>query len=85
MKYGLYLLVMLLMQLTPYGQPVAPSNKKSANSATILFDAFSKNATLTKGWGFSSLIEFGGKRIFCLMRAAMPTCSSKIFCTWVLI
>lgn len=33
------------------------------NNATILFDAFSKDSTLTKGWGFSSLIEYNGKLI----------------------
>lgn len=34
-----------------------------ANNVTILFDAFSKDSTLTKGWGFSSLIEYNGKII----------------------
>ena len=35
----------------------------ASNSATILFDAFSKDTKLKKGWGFSTLIEFNGKNI----------------------
>jgi 7,8-dihydropterin-6-yl-methyl-4-(beta-D-ribofuranosyl)aminobenzene 5'-phosphate synthase len=30
---------------------------------TILFDAFGKPSDLKRGWGYSSLIEYGGKRI----------------------
>ncbi|WP_338688137.1 MULTISPECIES: MBL fold metallo-hydrolase [unclassified Bradyrhizobium] len=30
---------------------------------TILYDAFGKDATMTKDWGFSALVEIGGKRI----------------------
>lgn len=33
------------------------------NSATILFDAFAKDSALGKGWGYSTLIEYNGKRI----------------------
>ncbi len=31
--------------------------------ATILYDAFGKPSTLKRGWGYSALIEYGGKRI----------------------
>lgn len=41
--------------------PALPS--QTANNALILFDAFSKDASLTKGWGYSSLIEYNGKLI----------------------
>jgi len=34
-----------------------------SNNALILFDAFSRDTTLVKGWGFSSLIEYNGKQI----------------------
>jgi 7,8-dihydropterin-6-yl-methyl-4-(beta-D-ribofuranosyl)aminobenzene 5'-phosphate synthase len=34
-----------------------------ANRVTILYDAFGKSAAMTKAWGFSALVEFGGKRI----------------------
>lgn len=30
---------------------------------TILYDAFGKNPSMTKAWGFSALVEYGGKRI----------------------
>jgi 7,8-dihydropterin-6-yl-methyl-4-(beta-D-ribofuranosyl)aminobenzene 5'-phosphate synthase len=36
---------------------------KYENNALILFDAFSKDSKLTKGWGFSTVIEYNGKRI----------------------
>ena len=49
------LLFMVLYNISLYSQ--------SPNNAQILFDAFSKDTTLTKGWGFSSLIEYNGKRI----------------------
>jgi 7,8-dihydropterin-6-yl-methyl-4-(beta-D-ribofuranosyl)aminobenzene 5'-phosphate synthase len=34
-----------------------------ANRVTILYDAFSKSAEVTKDWGYSALVEYGGKRI----------------------
>jgi 7,8-dihydropterin-6-yl-methyl-4-(beta-D-ribofuranosyl)aminobenzene 5'-phosphate synthase len=30
---------------------------------TILYDAFGKPSTLKRGWGYSSLVEYGGKRV----------------------
>lgn len=36
---------------------------QSANRVTILYDAFGKSPAMTKGWGFSALVEYGGKRI----------------------
>jgi 7,8-dihydropterin-6-yl-methyl-4-(beta-D-ribofuranosyl)aminobenzene 5'-phosphate synthase len=39
------------------------SESQTGNNALILFDAFSRDSSLTKGWGFSSLIEYNGKRI----------------------
>lgn len=35
----------------------------NTNNALTLFDAFSRDTTLIKGWGFSSLIEYRGKLI----------------------
>src|SRR6266851_822819 len=34
-----------------------------SNRVTILYDAYGKSSTLTKDWGFSALIEYGGKNI----------------------
>jgi glyoxylase-like metal-dependent hydrolase (beta-lactamase superfamily II) len=36
---------------------------EAPNRVTILYDAFGKSAAMTKAWGFSALVEFGGKRI----------------------
>ena len=33
------------------------------NQVTILYDAFGQSAGMTKDWGFSALIEYGGRRI----------------------
>ncbi len=35
----------------------------SAGQITVLYDAFGKTSTMKKDWGFSALIEYGGKRI----------------------
>jgi 7,8-dihydropterin-6-yl-methyl-4-(beta-D-ribofuranosyl)aminobenzene 5'-phosphate synthase len=40
-----------------------PCIAQSANRVTILYDAYGKSSALTKDWGFSALIEFGGKNI----------------------
>ena len=29
----------------------------------VLYDAFGKDATMTKGWGYAALVEISGKRI----------------------
>ncbi len=36
---------------------------QSGNRVTILYDAFGKAPAMTKAWGFSALVEYGGKRI----------------------
>jgi 7,8-dihydropterin-6-yl-methyl-4-(beta-D-ribofuranosyl)aminobenzene 5'-phosphate synthase len=35
----------------------------SAGQITVLYDAFGNTSTMKKDWGFSALIEYGGKRI----------------------
>jgi 7,8-dihydropterin-6-yl-methyl-4-(beta-D-ribofuranosyl)aminobenzene 5'-phosphate synthase len=37
--------------------------QSSTGQITVLYDAFGKTSTMTKDWGFSALIEYGGKRI----------------------
>jgi hypothetical protein len=39
------------------------SAAQSANRVTILYDAFGKNASMKKDWGFAALIEVNGMRI----------------------
>ena len=36
---------------------------QSGNRVTILYEAFGKSPAMTKAWGFSALVEYGGKRI----------------------
>jgi len=38
-------------------------SQSSTAQITVLYDAFGKASTMTKDWGFSALIEYGGKRI----------------------
>ena len=42
-----------------------PSARAEASAAqiTVLYDAFGKTSMMKKDWGFSALIEYGGKRI----------------------
>ena len=39
------------------------SAQSGATQITVLYDAFGKTSTMKKDWGFSALIEYGGKRI----------------------
>jgi 7,8-dihydropterin-6-yl-methyl-4-(beta-D-ribofuranosyl)aminobenzene 5'-phosphate synthase len=48
-------LALLLSASLCYGQ--------SENRTTILYDAFGRSPKLTKDWGFSTLVEYAGKRI----------------------
>ena len=38
------------------------SAQSGATQITVLYDAFGKTSTMKKDWGFSALIEYGGKR-----------------------
>lgn len=51
-------LVLLLSGYTIHERLAAPANR-----VTILYDAFGTSATMIKDWGFSALVEHGGKRI----------------------
>ncbi len=39
------------------------STSRAADSVTIVYDAFGADKQLTKDWGFSALVEHGGKKI----------------------
>jgi 7,8-dihydropterin-6-yl-methyl-4-(beta-D-ribofuranosyl)aminobenzene 5'-phosphate synthase len=52
-----FALVVLLFLLPCVGAAQAD------NRVTILYDAFGKTPAMTKAWGFSALVEYGGKRI----------------------
>jgi 7,8-dihydropterin-6-yl-methyl-4-(beta-D-ribofuranosyl)aminobenzene 5'-phosphate synthase len=46
------------------GLGASPAYSQSSTAqVTVLYDAFGKTSTMRKDWGFSALIEYGGKRI----------------------
>jgi 7,8-dihydropterin-6-yl-methyl-4-(beta-D-ribofuranosyl)aminobenzene 5'-phosphate synthase len=49
----------LLVLLTPVAGAVPPTPSR----VTILYDAFGDRAGLERDWGFSALVEYGGRRI----------------------
>jgi 7,8-dihydropterin-6-yl-methyl-4-(beta-D-ribofuranosyl)aminobenzene 5'-phosphate synthase len=53
------ILVALAPILSSRCQAAAPNK----NQVTILYDAFGKPSELKKDWGYSALVEYGGKRI----------------------
>ena len=46
---------------TPYREQSTTAAQEA--KITVLYDAFGKTTTMQKDWGFSALIEYGGKRI----------------------
>jgi 7,8-dihydropterin-6-yl-methyl-4-(beta-D-ribofuranosyl)aminobenzene 5'-phosphate synthase len=48
---------------SPTGSPLAQSAASSSPRITVLYDAFGKPSSFQKDWGYSALVEFGGKRI----------------------
>lgn len=53
----------LALALSPLPLPAAASPPPDSNRVTILYDAFGTRRGLTRDWGFSALVEYGGKRI----------------------
>jgi 7,8-dihydropterin-6-yl-methyl-4-(beta-D-ribofuranosyl)aminobenzene 5'-phosphate synthase len=51
----------LALSLSAYAIRERP--RPAANSVTILYDAFGKSPRMQKDWGYSALIDYGGKRI----------------------
>lgn len=54
------LLLVAALLASANGGPLAAD---SANRVTILYDAFGSNPAMQKDWGYSALIEYGGKRV----------------------
>jgi 7,8-dihydropterin-6-yl-methyl-4-(beta-D-ribofuranosyl)aminobenzene 5'-phosphate synthase len=52
---SLFIFWMLLIGITSAQEPPA--------RVTILYDALGKPSTLKRGWGYSALVEYGGKRV----------------------
>lgn len=58
MRSRISLSLVVLLFLLPCLSAGQPSSR-----VTILYDAFGKSPAMTKAWGFSALVEYGGKRI----------------------
>jgi 7,8-dihydropterin-6-yl-methyl-4-(beta-D-ribofuranosyl)aminobenzene 5'-phosphate synthase len=52
----------LLPTSAPTG-PMSTATTAAPARITILYDAFGKDATMTKDWGYAALVEMNGKRI----------------------
>lgn len=48
---------------TPRSQGNSTQHTAPGDQITILYDAFGRDSSMNKDWGFSALIEVGGKRI----------------------
>ena len=44
-------------------QPTPPTTAATPARITVLYDAFGKDTTMTKDWGYAALVEINGKRI----------------------
>src|SRR5579864_2776437 len=44
-------------------ESAAPAAVPAPARITVLYDAFGKDAALTKDWGYAALVEMNGKRI----------------------
>jgi len=57
-------LLLLLSTLAAFTLSPAPAPAQELPSrVTIVYDAFGKPSTLKRGWGYSALVEYGGKRV----------------------
>ena len=56
-----FVVTTLLMCFTLF--PPQAAAQDAPARVTIIYDAFGKPSNLARGWGFSALIEYGGKRI----------------------
>jgi 7,8-dihydropterin-6-yl-methyl-4-(beta-D-ribofuranosyl)aminobenzene 5'-phosphate synthase len=58
-----YLETAVLVLFGAWAALVAAPAQADKAEITVLYDAFGKTSTMTKDWGFSAFIEYGGKRI----------------------
>src|SRR5262245_61987139 len=61
-RHVLVKIAALMVAMAAIGATPAYAESSTAQ-ITVLYDAFGKTSTMTKDWGFSALIEYGGKRI----------------------
>jgi 7,8-dihydropterin-6-yl-methyl-4-(beta-D-ribofuranosyl)aminobenzene 5'-phosphate synthase len=61
--YFVAALVRLLTGCAATTSPTAANTDPTKAQITVLYDAFGKDSTMQKDWGYAALIEYGGKRI----------------------
>jgi 7,8-dihydropterin-6-yl-methyl-4-(beta-D-ribofuranosyl)aminobenzene 5'-phosphate synthase len=61
-SYSAAALVLVTSVVTFFATPIA-SASPATPQITVLYDAFGKTPGMQKDWGYSALIEYGGKRI----------------------
>lgn len=57
------ILSLLLLGLSVVSAPLAAEIPADISRITILYDAFGNSSAMIKDWGYSALVEYGGKRI----------------------
>jgi 7,8-dihydropterin-6-yl-methyl-4-(beta-D-ribofuranosyl)aminobenzene 5'-phosphate synthase len=62
MKFGKWIFIVAFVNVMTASSPAALAGEPNGKM-TILYDAFGADPTMTKDWGFSTLVEVGGKRI----------------------
>src|SRR5688572_5525681 len=56
-------LALLVLALPFTGYALRGKLSPAGNRVTILYDAFGRSSRMEKDWGYSALVEYGGKRI----------------------
>src|SRR5262245_27835053 len=60
---GTFSFSLTLLMMLSHAQGVGVGRSAPENRITILYDAFGKDPSVRKDWGFSALVEVAGKRI----------------------
>ena len=60
---GLMALISIIGLSAIYRVASAKEQEPSGGKVTIIYDAFGKPSDLERGWGYSALVEYGGKKI----------------------
>src|ERR1700686_571546 len=61
MPYSASFLLVMFCAATLSASPMPPAAPTQAQ-ITALYDAFGKSSDMQKDWGYSALVEYGGKR-----------------------
>jgi len=62
-SFSLVAIISIVSLSTIFQLATAKDQELSGGKVTIIYDAFGKPSDLDRGWGYSALVEYGGKRI----------------------